>query len=75
MSIHILQNTHKGKITKGKKHIDISRKFIQEHVGKTIKIKHVKSSDQMADIMTKSLTLKVFEQLRIKIIKEEIVEI
>jgi len=70
-ALHMLQNTHEGKITKGKKHIDIPRKFIQEHLGKTVKIKHVKSSDQLADIMTKPLTRKVFEQLRIKIIKKE----
>jgi len=52
----MLQNTYEGKITKGKKHIDIPRKFIQKHVGKTVKIKHVKSSDQLIDIMSKPLT-------------------
>ncbi|KAK9708627.1 hypothetical protein QE152_g27092 [Popillia japonica] len=48
-AIHMLKNTHEGKITKGKKHIDIPRKFIQEHVGKTVKVQHVKSSDQLAE--------------------------
>ena len=28
-AVQILQNTHEGKVTKGKKHIEISRKFIQ----------------------------------------------
>lgn len=70
-AIHMLQNTHEGKITKGKKHIDISRKFIQEHIGTTVKLKHVKSNDQLADILTKPLSRKNFEELRGKIIKEE----
>ncbi|KAK9687962.1 hypothetical protein QE152_g35890 [Popillia japonica] len=70
-AIHMLKNTHEGKITKGKKHIDIPRKFIQEHVGKTVKVQHVKSSDQLADIFTKALTRKSFLELRSKIIKEE----
>lgn len=70
-AIHMLKNTHEGKITKGKKHIDIPRKFIQQHVGKTVELQHVKSSDQLADILTKALTRKTFEELRSKIIKEE----
>jgi len=67
----MLQNTYEGKITKGKKHIDIPRKFIQEHIGKTVKLSHVKNSDQLADILTKPLSRKTFEQLRSKIIKEK----
>lgn len=70
-AIHMLQNTHEGKITKGKKHIDIPRKFIQEHIGVTVRLNHVNSSDQLADILTKPLNRKIFEQLRSKIIKEE----
>lgn len=70
-AIHMLQNTHEGKITKGKKHIDIPRKFIQEHIGKTVQLKHVRSSEQLADILTKPLTHKIFTELRNKIIKEE----
>lgn len=70
-AIHMLKNTNEGKITKGKKHIDIPRKFIQEHIGKTVELKHVKSSDQLADILTKPLTRKIFEDLRRKMIKEE----
>lgn len=46
-AICMLQNTHEGKITKGKKHIDISRKIIQEHLESTITLKHVKSSEQI----------------------------
>lgn len=67
----MLQNTHEGKVTKGKKHIDIPRKFIQEHIGKIVELKHVRSSEQLADILTKPLTRKIFVELRNKIIKEE----
>lgn len=70
-AIHMLQNTLEGKITKGKKHVEISRKFIQQHIGSTIEPQHVKSEDQLADILTKPLLRKVFERLRCKIIKEE----
>lgn len=70
-AIHMLKNTHEGKITKGKKHIEISRKFVQEHIGKTVNLKHVKSSEQLADVLTKPLTWKIFQELRNKIIKEE----
>lgn len=70
-AIHMLNNTHEGKITKGKKHIEISRKFIQQHIGSTILPVHVKSEDQLADIFTKPLLRRNFERLRRKIIKEE----
>ena len=70
-AIHMLQNTHEGKITKGKKHVEILRKFIQQHIGSTIKLQHVKSADQLADILTKPLSRKIFERLRSEIIKEE----
>ncbi|KAK9721122.1 hypothetical protein QE152_g21703 [Popillia japonica] len=49
----MLKKTHNGKISKGKKHIDIPRKFIQEHIDRTVKLEHVGSSDQLADILTK----------------------
>lgn len=58
-AIYMLQNTEKGKITKGKKHIDIPRKFIQEHLGTIIKLKHITSTEQLADILTKLLTCSV----------------
>lgn len=70
-AIHMLQNVCDGKVTKGKKHVEISRKFIQEHIGKTINLKHVKSCDQLADILTKPLSRKTFQELKLKIIKEE----
>lgn len=70
-AIHMLENAYEGKVMKGKKHIDIPRKFIQEHIGKTIDVMHVKSSDQLADILTKPLSRRLFESLRSKIIKEE----
>lgn len=62
-AIHMLLNTHEGKITKGKKHIDIPRKFIQQHIGTTVTLKHVRSSEQLADILTKPLSRKIFEKL------------
>jgi ribosomal protein L31E len=70
-AIHMLKNTYQGKITKGKKHIEISRKFIQQHIDKSIKVEHVKSEGQLADILTKPLSRNVFQRLRLKIIKEE----
>ena len=70
-AIHMLQSAYDGKITKGKKHIEIARKFIQEHIGKTVKLNHVNSTEQLADILTKPLTRNIFIRLRSKIIKEE----
>lgn len=70
-AIHMLQNAHEGKTTRGKKHIEIPRKHIQQHVGKTVALQHVESSKQIADILTKPLNRKVFETHRCKLIKEE----
>ena len=70
-AIHMLKNTHEGKISKGKKHIEISRKFVHQHVGSTIELQAVKSEEQLADILTKPLPKTVFAKLRSKIIKEE----
>lgn len=70
-AIHMLENTHAGQVTKGKKHIEISRKFIQQHIGTTVKLQAIKSDNQIADILTKPLSRKIFERLRVKIIKEE----
>lgn len=70
-AINMLKNAHEGKITKGKKHIEIARKFVQQHIGTTVELKHVPSSEQLADILTKPLPRDNFENLRIKIIKEE----
>ncbi|XP_050528036.1 uncharacterized protein LOC126898131 [Daktulosphaira vitifoliae] len=69
--IHMLQNVHEGKSIKGKKHIEIKRKFIQQHIGQTIEVKHVRSCDQLADILTKPLTAKPFVNICNKIIKVE----
>lgn len=66
----MLQNTYEGKITKGTKHIEIQRKFIQEHMGRTVNLTHTRGSDQLADILTKLLNRKLFEEIRCKIIKE-----
>ncbi|KAL7290824.1 hypothetical protein TKK_0015564 [Trichogramma kaykai] len=70
-AIHMLENTHEGKVTKGKKHIEISRKFIQQHIGTTVNWKSIRSEDQLADFLTKPLSRKLFENLIFKIIKEE----
>ncbi|XP_023318245.1 uncharacterized protein LOC111694398 [Trichogramma pretiosum] len=70
-AIHMLENAHEGKVTKGKKHIEISRKFIQQHIGTTVELKAIKSEEQLADVLTKPLTKGVFERLIRKIIKEE----
>lgn len=67
----MLNNAGDGKISKGRKHVEISRKFIQQHIGRIIKVQHVKSEDQLADLFTKPLTRKKFETLKCKIIKEE----
>lgn len=70
-AIHMLENAYQGKITKGKKHIEISRKFIQQHMDWAEQVKYVKSEGQLADIITKPLARIIFERLRSKIIKEE----
>lgn len=70
-AIHMLQNSHDGKTNKGKKHVEISRKFVKEHVGKTVTLKHVRSDCQLADIFTKPLCKSNFKNIRCKIIKEE----
>lgn len=70
-SIHMLENVEEGKITKGKKHIEIKRKFINQHVGKTVNPIYVKSKDQIADIFTKPLSKGPFMYLRRKLLKEE----
>lgn len=70
-AIHMLKNVHEGKINKGKKHFEIPRKFVQEHIGKTVRVQRVSSNKQLADIFTKPLGRKDFQDLTIKIIKEE----
>lgn len=67
----MLENADEGKITKGKKHIEIKRKFIQGHVGKTIDPEYVKSKDQVAEIFTKPLSKGRFNYLRGKLLMEE----
>lgn len=66
-AIHMLKNAKEGKVTKGKKHIEISRKFIQYHINKTVLLEHVNSSDQLADIFTKPVTKKIFQDIKNKI--------
>lgn len=70
-AIFMLKSAHEGKRQKGKKHVEISRKFIQQHIDVTVSPKHVRSSDQLSDILTKPLQKKMFQMLRRKIIKEE----
>ena len=59
-SINMFENVNEGKITKGKKHIEIKRKFINQHVGKTVNPIYVKSKDQLAEIFTKPLRKGLF---------------
>lgn len=66
-AIHMLKGSKEGKISKGKKHIEISKKFIQHHIDKTVNLSHIISSEQLADIFTKPLTRKLFEEIRDKI--------
>ena len=40
-AIHMLDNAEEGKLTKGKKHIEIRRKFINQHVGKTVHLGYI----------------------------------
>ena len=70
-AIYMLKSSGEGKISKGKKHIEIPRKFIQQHIGKTVELQHIRSSDQLADIFTKALDRKAFQKIRYYIIKEE----
>lgn len=63
-AIHMINNCKEGKLTKGKKHIEISRKFIKQHIDCTISVNHVSSQDQLADIFTKALNQKLFTRLR-----------
>lgn len=70
-AVHMLQNAHEGKTFKGKKHIEISRKFIQQNIGKTVNPQPVRSDQQLADILTKPLCKKTFVNLRSELIQEE----
>lgn len=70
-AITMLHNSHEGKTTKGKKHIEISRKFIQQNIGKTVLPRHVQTSCQLADILTKPLGKNLFIKLREAMVKEE----
>lgn len=54
--------------TKRVKHIDVKHHFIRDAVGQgKIKIHYVPTCDQEADILTKSLTIKTFEDFRRRI--------
>ena len=70
-SIHMLDNTEEGKVTKGKKHIEIKRKFINEHVNNTVSPVYIKSKEQIADVFTKPLSKGPFLYLKKKLLKEE----
>lgn len=70
-ALHMLENADEGKITKGKKHIEIKRKFISQHIGVTVNPVYIRSKDQVADIFTKPLSKGPFLYLRRKLLKEE----
>lgn len=53
---------------KRSKHIDVRFHFIREKIDDgTITVSYVKTEDQLADILTKSLNKEVFNRLRAKI--------
>ena len=70
-AIHMMENAEEGKVTRGKKHIEIRRKFINHHVGKTVRLVYLNTREQVADIFTKALNKKFFEKLRQELLKEE----
>lgn len=70
-AIYMLKNAHEGKTNKGKKHIEIPRKYIQQHIDKTVSPKPIRSEQQLADIFTKPLSKKIFVNLRSELIQEE----
>ena len=50
------------------KHIPIKYYFIKEHVlEKTVKLEHIGTKDQVADIFTKPIPRETFEYLRQKL--------
>lgn len=70
-AVHMLKNATEGKMKRGKRHIEISRKWIQQHVGKIVTLEHVRSNEQLADIFTKPVEKNLFVKIRNKIIMEE----
>lgn len=70
-SICMLKNAEEGKINKSMRHVEIKRKFVSKHVGKTVVPVYVNSKEQVADIFTKPLTKGPFLRLREKLLKEE----
>ena len=50
------------------KHIDTRFHFIRDHIkNKEVEIHHVKTSEQVVDILTKPLKYEIFQQLRRKL--------
>lgn len=58
-AIHMMENAEEGKITKGKKHIEIRRKFINQHINKTVRLVYINTKEQIADMFTKALNKKI----------------
>jgi hypothetical protein len=55
------------------KHIDIRHHFVRDLVkSKQIELKWIESNQQQADILTKSLSVKQFESLRLKLMSDEL---
>ncbi|CAG9765334.1 unnamed protein product [Ceutorhynchus assimilis] len=48
-AIHMMDNAEERKVTKGKKHIEIRRKFINQHFGKTVCLVYLNTKEQVAE--------------------------
>ena len=57
---YLAKNQHVSACTK---HIDIRQHYMREHMVEIGEIKHIKSEDNFADILTKNITVSTFERL------------
>ena len=64
-AINILENPIQHDRTK---HVEVDKHFIKEKLeAKVIKLPHVKSKDQLTDILTKAVGTKFFEEVLCKL--------
>lgn len=45
--------------------------FVNQHVGKIVNLININTKQQIADILTKALSKKIFKKLRLKLLTEE----